>query len=100
MSKKRGGSNGIPQDRGCSYAPSCLTCPFVQCRYDLGANESVQYRPGHVPVRGDDLDDLANRNLAILSRARNEKVGIDSLALEFNLSRRQVFRVLRLGPVA
>ena len=22
------------QDVGCSLAPSCLSCPFVRCRYD------------------------------------------------------------------
>ncbi len=22
------------QDTGCSLAPSCLSCPFVSCRYD------------------------------------------------------------------
>lgn len=26
------------RDTGCSLAPSCLRCPFNQCRYDEGVN--------------------------------------------------------------
>ena len=27
--------NNTPKDTGCSLHPTCLTCPFIICRYDL-----------------------------------------------------------------
>ncbi len=27
--------NATYRDSGCDLAPSCLTCPFVVCRYDI-----------------------------------------------------------------
>lgn len=31
------------EDKGCSYYPSCLTCPFEHCRYDVHQNISHSY---------------------------------------------------------
>jgi len=28
-------------DQGCDLAPSCLECPFAQCRYDQGVTNAV-----------------------------------------------------------
>jgi len=28
-------------DEGCELAPSCLECPFAQCRYDQGVTNAV-----------------------------------------------------------
>lgn len=27
--------DGHPSDNGCAIAPSCITCPLPQCRYDV-----------------------------------------------------------------
>ncbi len=70
------------QDGGCELAPSCLRCPLVRCRYD---------EPGGArKIRQDPRDD------AIRVR-RAEGTEIDTLASEFGLSRRSVFRVLARG---
>ena len=29
-------------DRGCNYHPSCLTCPFVVCRYDMEGGGGIR----------------------------------------------------------
>ena len=42
VSASRGGYNLDPEnypDTGCSYSPSCLSCPLPQCRYDMAPGE-------------------------------------------------------------
>ncbi len=67
------------RDSGCDLAPSCLRCPLVRCRYDEpgGARALLQ----------------SSRDEAV-QRRKEEGVGIDGLAAEFDLSRRSVFRIL------
>ncbi len=67
------------RDGGCDLAPSCLRCPLVRCRYDEpgGARRLLQ----------------GPRDKAV-QRRREEGIAIDTLAAEFDLSRRSVFRIL------
>ncbi len=68
------------RDSGCSVAPRCLACPLPRCRYD---------DPGG--LRG-----ILNeyRDLAVV-RARRSGRDVNSIAGEFDISRRTVFRILR-----
>ena len=68
------------KDLGCELAPSCLSCPFPQCRHDLpgGARELV----------------LRQRDEALRARWK-EGANADTLATEFGVSRRTVIRVTK-----
>ena len=68
-------------DTGCDIHPSCLTCPLERCRYDAPG--------GARAIRGEERD----RRIVELWREAGRSVG--SLASEFQVSRRTVFRVLR-----
>jgi hypothetical protein len=35
------------RDQGCGLAPSCLECPFAQCRYDRGRREAEAAEKRH-----------------------------------------------------
>ena len=73
------------RDGGCELAPSCLRCPLVRCRYDEpGGARTLFQRPRDEALR----------------RRREEGIAIDSLAMEFGLSRRTVFRILARGRSA
>lgn len=67
------------RDGGCDLAPSCLRCPLARCRYDEpgGARKLFQ----------------SSRDGAVRAR-RDEGIGINALAREFDISRRSVFRIL------
>lgn len=80
-------SDALPEqieyrDGGCDLAPNCLRCPLERCRYDEpgGARKLVQ-GPRDEAVR----------------QFRQEGAGIDTLAAQFGLSRRSVFRILARG---
>lgn len=80
-------SDALPEhleyrDGGCDLAPSCLRCPLVRCRYDEpgGARRLLQ-EPRDEAVQ----------------RRREEGIAIDTVAREFGLSRRSVFRILARG---
>jgi len=80
-------SDALPEhleyrDAGCELSPSCLRCPLERCRYDEpgGARKLLQ----------------GSRDTAVLLR-REDGLGIDALAAEFDISRRSVFRVLARG---
>ena len=82
-------SDALPEhldyrDGGCELSPSCLRCPLVRCRYD---------EPGGARK----LQQLS-RDTAVQVH-RQEGVGIDALAAEFDISRRSVFRSLARGRV-
>ncbi len=78
----------IYADHGCSYAPSCLTCPFEVCRYDRGfAGNRVSKAMSRV-----DRD----RQITMM-RARGMQ--IEEIAEVFGVSGRTVARILsRKGP--
>jgi hypothetical protein len=67
-------------DNGCDLHPSCLTCPLVRCRFDEpgGARKLIS-------------DD---RDAGILRLHREEQLDVSSIAREYRISRRTVFRVL------
>jgi Helix-turn-helix domain of resolvase len=70
------------EDGGCELAPACLRCPLEICRYD---------QPGGARVlRQTDRNET-------LRRFRAEGSSIDELALQYNLTRRSVFRILAKG---
>lgn len=66
MSERLSRDDAFPEgmeyiDTGCEYHPSCLTCPFAVCRYDLAqglrtlqilaqAKEAVRMRSGGATV--------------------------------------------------
>lgn len=50
----------VYEDTGCRSAPSCLSCPFAQCKYDRpdrirraveNGDEAPLYRPHEIPDR-------------------------------------------------
>jgi hypothetical protein len=84
-------SDALPEhmeyrDTGCQFAPSCVRCPLVRCRYDEpgGARKLLQ----------------GSRDETLRRRRREDRVAIEALAAEFGLSRRSVFRVLAGGRTA
>ncbi len=78
----------IYSDHGCSYAPSCLNCPFDVCRYDRG------FAGNRVSKAISRLD----RDRQIISmRARGMQV--EHIAAACGVSGRTVARILsRKGP--
>jgi len=67
------------QDDGCDLFPSCLNCPFPQCRYD---------EPGRRQKR----KELRNREML---RLLEEGRGIKELTQRFGVSKRTVYRIMR-----
>jgi transposase-like protein len=63
-------------DKGCTYHPACLTCPFERCRYD--GPDGPRFR--------------ARRYDAQIVALRNEGWGVDAIAGMLGISRRTVFR--------
>jgi len=78
----------IYADHGCSYAPSCLRCPFEVCRYDRGfAGNRVSKAMDR--VKRDD------RIIAL----RSNGMQVEQIAKAFGVSGRTVARILsRSGP--
>ena len=83
-------SDALPEhveygDGGCELAPACLRCPLARCRYDApgGARRLL----------------IDSRDGELLQR-RDEGVAIDTLASQFGISRRSVFRVLAKARAA
>lgn len=78
----------IYADHGCSYAPSCLNCPFEVCRYDRGfAGNRVSKAMSRL-----DRDDKI-----IAMRAKGMQV--EEIAAACGVSGRTVARILsRKGP--
>jgi hypothetical protein len=78
-------SDALPEytsyaDNGCDLYPSCLTCPLPKCRYDEPGGASAMLRTG--------------RDASIERLARQEGMNVDTLARQFGVSRRTIFRVL------
>jgi hypothetical protein len=80
-------SDALPEhmayrDGGCDLAPSCLRCPLERCRYDEpgGARGLLQ----------------GARDVEVWRR-RESGCAINTLAKEYGLSRRSVFRILARG---
>ena len=67
------------QDEGCDVFPSCLNCPFPQCRYD---------EPGRRHKR----KELRNGEML---RLLGEGQGVKELAQLFGVSKRTVYRIMR-----
>jgi hypothetical protein len=72
------------KDEGCSFAPSCLSCPLPHCFEDL---------PG-----GQQKLALTERNSEIVRLFTNEKKTVEDIMAKFKISRRTVFRALRIKP--
>jgi hypothetical protein len=66
-------------DLGCSFAPSCLTCPLPRCRYEW---------PYLVPVLRQDM--RAPKAQAL----RSQGASIEEIQLAVGVSRRTVYRLL------
>ncbi len=67
-------------DNGCNLYPSCLTCPLPKCRYDDPGGASAMLRTG--------------RDASIARLADQAGTTVDTLARQFGVSRRTIFRVL------
>lgn len=78
----------IYADHGCSYAPSCLNCPFDVCRYDRGfAGNRVSKAMNRV-----DRDKQ-------IARMRARGMQVEQIAQKIGVSGRTVARILsRQGP--
>ena len=78
----------IYADHGCSYAPSCLTCPFEVCRYDRGFAGN----------RVSKAQDRVKRDDEILAM-RASGMQVEHIAKACGVSGRTVARILsRHGP--
>ena len=80
-------SDALPEyqeyrDEGCNLFASCLACPLQRCRYDV---------PGGVRA-------LLNRERDHQIRVTRDSsnLSVDEIAGRFHVSRRTVFRALRL----
>ncbi len=67
------------QDDGCDLFPSCLNCPFSQCRYDESGRRQKR-------------KELRNKEML---RLLGEGKGIKELAQRFGVSKRTVYRIMR-----
>jgi hypothetical protein len=75
--------DGLPEDYayadlGCDLAPSCLRCPFIQCRFD---------EPGG--LRGA----MRRQRDADLRAAKAQGANVVELAVRFGVSFRSVYRI-------
>lgn len=70
------------RDNGCEVSPRCVECPLPRCRYELPGGLSGLRRRG--------------RNANVLAFHRRGS-SIDTLARDFNLSRRTIFRIVASG---
>lgn len=70
------------RDDGCDLFPRCLTCPLPHCRYDV---------PGGARAMLNRVRDGEIRYLR-----RDLGLPVDEIAQRFRISRRTVFRVLRV----
>jgi DNA-binding transcriptional MerR regulator len=78
----------IYADHGCSYAPSCLKCPFEVCRYDRGFAGN----------RVSKAADRVRRDEEIISM-RAKGMQVEQIAKTCGISGRTVARILsRSGP--
>ena len=80
----------IYADHGCTYAPSCLSCPYDVCRYDKGfAGNRVNKALSRV-----------DRDARILEMRKSGML-VEEIATECGISGRTVARILaRVGPSA
>lgn len=69
------------RDTGCSLAPSCLSCPLPQCRYD---------EPRSARRLGNHARDS---EIALLRREHGATIA--AIAAAYGLTTRQVYRILR-----
>lgn len=78
-------SDALPEhkdfrDTGCESHPRCLDCPFSSCRFDvLGGVAAMQRR---------------ERDARIRERIQ-AGADIDTVAAEFGLSRRNIYRITK-----
>ncbi len=72
--------NSIYRDDGCDLHPSCLTCPFVTCRYDTPGGKKAL------------LNINRNQSIGYLRRSGNT---VPVVAKIVGVSRRTVVRVGR-----
>ena len=74
--------HGTPamEDKGCSYHPRCLTCPFEVCRFEAGSYMGGSWRAREDAKRARDL--------------RAAGVDVNGIARVLDCSRRRVFRLL------
>ena len=78
----------IYADHGCSFAPSCLACPFEVCRYDRGFAGN----------RVSKAQDRVERDRKI-TRMRERGMQVEQIAEACGISGRTVARILsRKGP--
>lgn len=78
----------IYADHGCSFAPSCLQCPFEVCRYDRGFAGN----------RVSKAQDRVERDRKI-TRMRAKGMQVEHIAKACGISGRTVARILsRKGP--
>jgi hypothetical protein len=69
------------RDTGCSLAPSCLSCPLPQCRYDE-------------PRSARRLSNHARDTEIVLLRTQHA-APIEAIASAYGLTTRQVYRIMR-----
>ena len=68
-------------DEGCELAPSCLSCPFPQCVYDVPGGRQALV--------------ISRRDAEIARLFRDEHLTVRELARAFGLSRRSVQRAVK-----
>ena len=68
------------KDEGCSLHPSCLTCPYPRCRYEL-----------HSGIRKMGAGILSGE----ISRLRAEGSSVAEIAQRFSVNKRTIYRHLR-----
>jgi hypothetical protein len=74
--------NAEYRDEGCDLFASCLGCPLPRCRYD---------EPGGARMMLNRVRDQEIRRLHY-----DAALSVDEIAMRYRVSRRTVFRVLRL----
>jgi len=73
-------------DEGCDHHPACLDCPFPFCRFDVVGGVRV-------------LRNVA-RDLAVIRERRRHQFPIEVLAQRHGVSKRTVFRILKVAGSA
>jgi len=90
---------GLPEhayyrDTGCSWHPTCLTCPFERCRYDLEEEEfKALARSLRSPAANAAARAEAHKQMARELRAKGLKVY--EIAAQLHVTTRTVHRMCR-----
>ena len=90
------------KENGCKLHDNCLTCPYPKCIYDTQGEgiRDIKRKERNAQIRKERNAQIRKERNTQIREKWDSGAKVEELALEYNVTERTIFRIIKAGVYA